>query len=68
MVDREQTFAMQKQILHLEDTVHQLNQVVIHQQKQVDILKQTVNKLVQEHLELKEMMSPEIENTRPPHY
>ncbi len=68
MTEQQRIIELESRLTHLDDTVEQLNDIVTEQQMAIAKLEKLVRKLVDEHLEMKEQMAPEIVNTPPPHY
>ncbi|MCH8530816.1 MAG: SlyX family protein [Saccharospirillum sp.] len=54
-------------ITHMDDSLEQLNQVIVGQQKQIDRLERLLKAMAQDQEALKEAL-PEIPNQPPPHY
>ncbi|MFQ3230423.1 SlyX family protein [Reinekea sp.] len=68
MNNSNQLVELETRITHMDDTIDQLNDVISRQQMQIDKLERVVQNLLNEHLELKDQISPEITDTPPPHY
>ena len=68
MNNSEHTVELETRIAYMDDTIDQLNDVISRQQMQIDKLERVVQKMLNEHLEMKEHMSPEVTDTPPPHY
>lgn len=68
MNNSDQFVELETRITHMDDTIDQLNDVISRQQMQIDKLERVVQNLLNEHLELKDQISPEITDTPPPHY
>lgn len=68
MTPDERITELETRLTHLDDTVDQLNDIVTEQQMTIDRLEKRLKQVVQEHLEMKEQMAPEITDSRPPHY
>lgn len=65
----EQYNTLEVKLAFLEDTVNQLNEVVISQQAELAHMATTITKLAKKVTDLMEMeKQSEIENRRPPHY
>jgi SlyX protein len=62
------TVELEIRIAHMDDTIDQLNDVIARQQLQIDKLERVVQKLLNEHIEMKDQLAPEITDTPPPHY
>lgn len=54
-------------ITHMDDSLEQLNQVIVAQQRQIDRLERLLKDVIQDQEALKESL-PEVPNQPPPHY
>lgn len=68
MNNTNQSVELETRIAYMDDTIDQLSDVISRQQMQIDKLERVVQKLLNEHTELKDQISPEITDTPPPHY
>jgi SlyX protein len=59
---------LETRITYMDDTIDQLNDVISRQQLQIDKLERIVQKLLTDHIELKDQLAPEITDSPPPHY
>ncbi|MDN3649906.1 SlyX family protein [Reinekea marina] len=64
----DQDVELETRITYMDDTIDQLNDVISRQQLQIDKLERIVQKLLTDHIELKDQLAPEITDTPPPHY
>ena len=68
MSPEERVTDLEIRLTHLDDTVDQLNQIIIEQQDRIGRLERTLKEVLNDQERLKEAVSPEIADTRPPHY
>ena len=68
MTNDERLIELEVRLTHMDDTVEQLNRIVSEQQMQIDYLERQLKKVVHDYNEFKEQVSPEIIDTKPPHY
>ncbi|EAR10495.1 SlyX family protein [Reinekea blandensis] len=68
MTDPDRLTDLESRLMHLDDTVEQLNSIIVEQQKAIARLEKTLRKITEEHVEMKEQMAPDIVDSRPPHY
>ncbi len=68
MSDEDRLIDLETRLMHLDDTVEQLNNIVSNQQLTIDRLERVLKKITKEHNEIKEQMVPEIVDSKPPHY
>lgn len=54
-------------ITHMDDSLEQLNQVIVAQQQQIDRLERLLKEVINDQETLKEAL-PEVPNQPPPHY
>lgn len=59
---------IESRLTYLDDTVEQLNKIIIDQQKTISRLEKVVQKMNEDHVQMKEQLAPDIVDTRPPHY
>lgn len=68
MTDKDRFTDIETRLTHLDDTVEQLNNIIIEQQKTISRLEKSLKNVVDEHVEMKEQMAPDVVDTPPPHY
>ena len=68
MNDLDRITELESRLTHLDDTVEQLNDIIVSQQNQIAQLETFIRKLANEHSEMKEQFAPEVTDSRPPHY
>ncbi|GGX64486.1 SlyX family protein [Saccharospirillum salsuginis] len=68
MSAEERVTDLEIRLTHLDDTVDQLNQIIIDQQDRISRLERTLKEVLSDHERLKEAVSPDIVDSPPPHY
>lgn len=68
MSPEERVTDLEIRLTHLDDTVDQLNRIIVDQQDRIDRLERTLKQVLSDHERLKESVSPDIVDTPPPHY
>lgn len=68
MNTEERVTDLEIRLTHLDDTVDQLNQIIIDQQDRISRLERTLKEVLSDQERLKEAVSPDIVDTPPPHY
>lgn len=68
MIKQERLTDLETRLMHLDDTVEQLNRIVAEQQNSISRLEKALKKVTEDHVEMKEQMAPDIVDSRPPHY
>lgn len=68
MNEQDRLTDLETRLMHLDDTVEQLNSIIADQQKTISRLEKTLKKVAEEHGQMKEQMAPDVIDTRPPHY
>lgn len=68
MTHDERATELEIRLTHLDDTVELLNQTIVAQQDRIDRLERALKQVLGEHERLKDLLGPDIVDTRPPHY
>lgn len=59
---------LESRLAYVDDTVEQLNDVISKQQRQIDQLELMLKKLASDYHQMKDSITPEIIDSKPPHY
>lgn len=68
MSPEEHTADLEIRLTYLDDTVEQLNQVIVRQQERIDRLERMFQELRSNQDHLKDALMPDVPDEPPPHY
>lgn len=68
MTPEEHVTDLEIRLTHLDDTVDQLNRIIVEQRDRIDRLERALKTVLTDQEQLREALSPDVVDSPPPHY